>query len=717
MNDVDSSVRNGRWRAVWHLLVAAAVVAAGVGVTATPAAASATAATAAVELTNLVAEDYHDPDRQLAVGGDVRISGEWSLPAGTAAGDAFTVTLPSEMRTVAGQKFRLTGAGDEVGTDYAVCTVYGQDITCTVTDAIGPAGAHGYVWFRGSVVSVYEGDAFVVTVDGAPIPVSMPGGITLPGGAVPTEASLECWYVTSTEFEYEVTFPGGTTSGTVGSLSVNGNTKWTDGRMQIVAYAPKSNYMGGANFREWTDAPLTATFDGAMLTWSLPAGGFNTDEYVLRIQTLASVDAQARSGDFTDCIGDVGGVAISDRSTYISTGFDEVDGITRVTLPTIRDTWCMGGGQLWPLENPYPVNGLTFAFVPDVAPGVTVRVTVGPQWGFELRIADPGWKWTSGGAAYKDFTFSDPDCGASAEARTLDAPQIANASCDSGEVQYDGSVYVNAEPGVTITGAGTYKPGETVRLVATSDTGSTLMAGNGWVVNDDGGLRYETRLPDTDCTFGLTWALPEVPTFTPWRVEDGVVVPPELIMPTTEGIVYTTESWSGAAQPDVLRATPLPGYALKNPSDVFWEFTNTFRAVVLGPAITWIDWPSMPPELREQWEQQQATDARADSPTVTSEPEAVPEATPAPDPSSEPTSEATPTPDASTEPTPEATPTPDSTTEPTSEATPMPDPTLEPTPELGVAPAAEAIESTPDPATTPKKKAKGRGSSAVTPVG
>ena len=123
MNDVDSSVRNGRWRAVWHLLVAGAVVAAGVGVTATPAAASATAATAAVELTNLVAEDYHDPDRQLAVGGDVRISGEWSLPAGTAAGDAFTVTLPSEMRTVAGQKFRLTGAGDEVGTDYAVSVV------------------------------------------------------------------------------------------------------------------------------------------------------------------------------------------------------------------------------------------------------------------------------------------------------------------------------------------------------------------------------------------------------------------------------------------------------------------------------------------------------------------------------------------------------------------------------------------------------------------
>ncbi len=494
---------------VWtQLLIAALLGVAGIGVAAP--ATAATGAIAPVSFRFLVGNDYHVPDRDLAVGGDLRISGEWSVPAGTAAGDHFTVTLPDHLTTVAGQRFALTGGGDDYASEYAYCDVDGQDIDCTFTDAITDAGAvTGFFWFRTSMVGTYSGFWMPISVNGADVLVGINTDITLPKAPVPSSADLDCWYTTSTGILLQETFPGGATSGSMGPAS----DVWIDPALVTVAYAPVSNYMGGANFNTWTYAPITATFDGATLHWSMPETGKNTDDYVIRIQVTATATETARSGFWEQCEGEVDGTSLSHATYFVPTGLDSDDKVARVEWPTIIESVCTSSGPTPPAielpETPGVIYTIEYA---DYVPYGTARISAQPQAGWVLRIADDMWQADVMGRASLLYIFNDPFCGGPVfDVAAPPAPVVAQAVCVSGVVAGMPSIVGQEMPGVRYELDGDLVPGATATLVAFPEEGWSLVPAYGWKKGDNGTLRYTVTFDEVECGATPTPPAPPAP--------------------------------------------------------------------------------------------------------------------------------------------------------------------------------------------------------------
>ena len=632
-------------------LIAAVIGLAGVGLVSAPAA----AATAPIQFTDLVAKDYHVPDRALALGGDMRITGQWSTPDATVPGDTFVVTMPGFLYTRAPMRFQLTGAEDDFETTYALCDFAASRVTCTFTDAAAEGPADGYFWFRASMIGLYSGDGFDIDVDGTKVPVSSPGGIALPQTDIPSSPELRCWFTSSTSLQVETTFRGGVYEGSQNPY----DDRWVDPQLLIVAYAPVDDYMGGANFIEWKNAPFRYSFEGGRLNWTLADAGFNNSDYVLRIQTTAVRDDVARSGDWTTCKAAVGDAYVENISYFVPNGLDTHDAIARVVDPVVTQPTCVDGAVVDPAVAFRGVEGLTYTYTGEIVPGGSIEVVAWPAQFWVLRIADPGWEWGSAGRATKTIIFDDLPC---ADHIAITAPDVNKPWCENGEVVQAPAVFGTPARGVRYEGEGAYEPGETVELIAIPDDGITLVPRDGWVVGADGRATLTVTLPVVDCTFGFTWVTPDDPTVIPAHWEAGVLVPAEIVpAPDTDAITYSVlvDRYPGA--PVCVVATANDGYAIRYADGWAYSTVDELWIFELKPG----EEPEPPapaePESTAPAEPEPTVPAEPE-PTVPAEPEPTVPAEP------EPTVPAEPEPTVPAEPEP-AEPTP---TEPAAPAEPAP---------------------------------------------
>jgi hypothetical protein len=122
-----------------------------------------------------------DPSTVIKTGQQLRFQADWSMTGQVAAGDTFTVPLPTSVQLVSSAPFFLV----EKGVNLARC-VYNQDsILCTFQPG-GPYGSpHGDIWFVASLKASTTGEAPKWDVGGSPIALPVPIPVTQGGWTPP----------------------------------------------------------------------------------------------------------------------------------------------------------------------------------------------------------------------------------------------------------------------------------------------------------------------------------------------------------------------------------------------------------------------------------------------------------------------------------------------------------------------------------------------------
>ncbi|WP_141651269.1 Ig-like domain-containing protein [Microbacterium sp. 3J1] len=121
----------------------------------------------------------------LGQGGNVRISGSWSVPAGAVSGETFGMTLPVEFTREGAGGFDIADA--ETGTVMATCVVSagaGPDVVCTLTDAVsGLEEVGGTFWMQANASSVTKSETVIFDLGETVEIVDLPGD----GGIIPAD--------------------------------------------------------------------------------------------------------------------------------------------------------------------------------------------------------------------------------------------------------------------------------------------------------------------------------------------------------------------------------------------------------------------------------------------------------------------------------------------------------------------------------------------------
>jgi hypothetical protein len=257
------------------------------------------------------------------------------------------------------------------------------------------------------------------------------------------------------------------------------------------------------------------------------------------------------------------------------------DEVTPVA-PAIDEAECVDGAVSEPTLTLPDTDGINYTTDadPPYAPGQTVLVTAtldpaGVGWPDELP---PGWTETSSTTATYTVTFADADC---TQVAPLN-PVVNAATCANGAVT-EPTVDVTPTDGIsyTVDPAGPYDGtvDTTVTVTATLADGFAWIdpLPDGWTQVDLVTATYTVELVAASCAE----VVPVVPDNHPAECVDGVLTPPTLTLPETDGITYTVNAD--------------PPYAAGQ--------TVIVTATLDGEGVSW------PAELPEEWVQTSATTA------------------------------------------------------------------------------------------------------------
>lgn len=377
----------------------------------------------------------------------VRLTGDWSVPAGAQSGETFGMTLPTEFSRLAAGVFTISDpATGEVMANCAVAAGQGPDLVCTLTDAVnGKEEVGGSFWMQARASQSTTSETVEFDLGDTIEIVDLPGD----GGVVPvdpTEQEEPYKYGDATATDGLLKWVVGIPSGFVGDGSftitdaldagLTGHRYTGDVRL---SQRPVEN---GALVGTWTvvdPASYQITFadDGKSFEFSasgLPAGGF---AYELLYYTQA--DGPVVKGDVFGNHAVVDAVETSATHTATESGGGNGSGVvyTRFSIAKALTGAQADAARAATYTVRYSVKGSDAAaktmVVPVGQPVVSDRVPLGSTFVIEeidLPVVEGvTWgSWTISGAGVVDAgngTYEvTPGTGAAVE---LTLTNVANA--------------------------------------------------------------------------------------------------------------------------------------------------------------------------------------------------------------------------------------------------------------------------------------------------
>ncbi len=232
--------------------------------------------------------------------------------------------------------------------------------------------------------------------------------------------------------------------------------------------------------------------------------------------------------------------------------------------------------------------GVTYSFAPtslgDGTANVAVTVTATLKLGYEWNNALPaGWTRVDNTATWTG-TLKGTSCSAVAPV----APAIEEAACTGGELhppsltlaETDNVTYIaNPDSG--------YRPGDTVTVTATLATGAT------WAAD----ISPWTRTPPTATKATYTYTFkpvtctsvtPAEPDPVPASCAAGAVVPPDVNVGPTDGVIYTVSAiGDGATDVEVrITATVLDSFAWPDSLPAGWTHVGDHKVITYTLTLT-----------------------------------------------------------------------------------------------------------------------------------
>lgn len=280
----------------------------------------------------------------LGEGEIVRISGDWSVPAGAVSGETFGMTLPAEFARSKAGVFEITDP--KTGVVMADCTVAagpGPDVVCTLTDAVnGLEEVRGTFWMQSRASVVTDSETVTFDLGTTVVVVDLPGE----GGIIPADLEEDAApykYGGSATGDGRLVWGVGIPSGFVsdGSFEV---ADALDGALSGHRYTGELKLnqrpvVDGMLTGEWTAVDPTMyqvvfAADGHSFEFAasgLPAGGF---AYELIYYTQAEGVAQA--GDVFGNRAVVETVETSATYTVTETGGGEGNGVSYARFSIVK---------------------------------------------------------------------------------------------------------------------------------------------------------------------------------------------------------------------------------------------------------------------------------------------------------------------------------------------------------------------------------------------
>ena len=226
--------------------------------------------------------------------------------------------------------------------------------------------------------------------------------------------------------------------------------------------------------------------------------------------------------------------------------------------PVVNQAVCTGGAIVEPTVTTTDTDRVSYEIVGTVENGgsVTIVATLadGYAWDTEDAAWPEGWTVTEGNPAEatKTINLNDVECAPTQPV----LPTVVQAVCTGGGL-VDPSITLDETEGVTYEIQGQIKSGATVTIVATIQDGYEWdMIPEGWTKVDDATATATITLEDIKCTP----VVPGMPEVTPAVCEEGKVVDPSVVVPTTPGVTYTTSGEAKAGGKMTITATIGDGY-------------------------------------------------------------------------------------------------------------------------------------------------------------
>ena len=252
----------------------------------------------------------------------LRVDASWAVPDGAVSGQTFGFTLPAQFAGYTGT-FSVP-ADDDPSATVADCTVSSDSppvVTCTLTDYVdGRSDISGSLWFVVSAVEETTDATVAFEVDGAIVPVPIPGG-GIVGEPVPTEPEKWSWQTADGRLAWQLMIPGAPFAG-AGSLTIDdtltppgegaGEHHNVDGALSVW-----STDAAGQDRRTVTD--WTGGWDAAGSSFHLEIAGpiDPARNYVVKYYT---VPIDGATGDSFSNVADIGGVVVRATQVWTATG-------------------------------------------------------------------------------------------------------------------------------------------------------------------------------------------------------------------------------------------------------------------------------------------------------------------------------------------------------------------------------------------------------------
>lgn len=236
---------------------------------------------------------------------DVRIAGEWAVPAGAAAGETFGMTLPAEFSRKGGGEFSIVDPDSNAV--LALCQVAagaGPELICTLTSAVeGLESVGGEFWLQAQASQSTTSETVEFDVGGTIQIVDLPGE----GGIIPenvTEPAQPYKYGGSTDVDGTMRWVIGIPSGYVadGAFTITDQIDPTlkahqyTGTVRLMQRAVENGTMVG----DWTavdPARYTVTFAPDNQSFQFAASGLPTSGFSYRLIYNTVADDMVLKGD------------------------------------------------------------------------------------------------------------------------------------------------------------------------------------------------------------------------------------------------------------------------------------------------------------------------------------------------------------------------------------------------------------------------------------